>query len=195
MIHHRADRTNREALSLRLTHVENKDGEPVGLLRNLVARRSARQQQHEVRVFSARRPNLLSIDNITVAAPLGEGLDRACISAAGRLCHPERLQAKLSRRNLWKVALLLLVTAVPEERAHDVHLSVTGGAIAAAVLDFLKNGCAGRQRKACTPIFLGNQGRQVASFRQRSDKLTWIPALSILSSPIFSRESFAKLSH
>jgi hypothetical protein len=59
---------------------------------------------------------------------------------------------------LWKVTLLLLVTAVAQERAHDVHLSVAGGAIAAAVLDFFENGRAGRQWKARTPIFLGNQG-------------------------------------
>jgi len=84
---------------------------------------------------------------------------------------------------------------VAQERAHDVHLSVAGGAIAAAVLDFLKNGRAGRQRKARTPIFLGNQGRQVACLRQRGHKLTWITALSILSSPIFSREPLTQLPH
>ena len=53
------------------SHVDDEGREPVGALRRLVARRGAGEQQHQVGVFRAAGPDLLTVDDIVVAVACG----------------------------------------------------------------------------------------------------------------------------
>ena len=72
VIHHGADRIDLEAVPARL-HVDQEDRETVGALLDLLARRGARQQQHQVGMFGAGGPDLLAVDDIAVVAVTRRG--------------------------------------------------------------------------------------------------------------------------
>ena len=107
--------------------VDEEDAEAARLVRELVVGRGAGEQEHEVRVLGAGDEDLLAVDDVAVAVLAGEGLDARGLGAGVGLGDAEGLQAQLAGGDAWQVALLLLVVAVPEERAHDVHLGVGGG--------------------------------------------------------------------
>ena len=159
-------------------HVDDERGQPVGALRRLVARRGARQQQHQVGVLGAAGPDLLAVDDVVVALALGEGAQRGGVGAAGRLGDAERLQAQFAGGDLRQVLLLLPVGAVPQDGAHDVHLRVARGAVAALGLHGLQDRRGGGQRQAGAAIFLGDQRGEVAGLGQRADELGGIAALA-----------------
>ncbi len=74
-----------------------------------------------------------------IAVALRHRLDRGGVGAARRLGHPEGLQAQRTGGDLRQVFVFLRGVAVAEQRAHDVHLGVAGGAVAAGALDFLQD--------------------------------------------------------
>ena len=63
VVHQRLDRPDRHRPGReRLLHVDDEGREPLGLVRHLVERRRPREQQHQVGVQRARRPDLLTAD-------------------------------------------------------------------------------------------------------------------------------------
>ena len=112
-------------LPARLADVDQEHREAFGALLHLLDRRGAREQQHQVGVQRARGPHLLAVDDVAVVALLhGAGLELGGVGAGGRLGDAEGLQPQLAARDARQVALLLLGAAVPQQRAHDVHLRV-----------------------------------------------------------------------
>jgi hypothetical protein len=125
VVDHVADGAQREAGGP-LAQVDQEHRKPFGLFRDFGERRGARQEEHQVGMLDTRNPHLLTIDDVAVAAPVGEGADFGGVGTGGGFGHGEGLQPQLARRDLRKVALFLLRRSVPQQRAHDVHLGVAG---------------------------------------------------------------------
>ena len=151
-----------------VAHVDQEDRQALGALLGLLARRGARQQQHQVGMLGAAGPHLLAVHDVGAVVLLHRrGAQRQRVGAAGRLGDAERLQAQLAAGDLGQVAFLLLLAAVPQQRAHDVHLGVAGGAIAAGALDFLQHRRRRRDAEPRAAILLGDQDREPAGLGQR----------------------------
>ena len=56
----------------------------------------------------------------------------------------------------------LLLGAVPEERAHGVHLGVGRSGVGAAKIDLLEDGASGREVEAHPSVLLRYQGTEIA---------------------------------
>ena len=76
--------------------------------------------------------------------------------------------------------------AMPDERPHDVHLSMAGCPIAAGTMDFFQHRDSRRDRKSGAPIFLWNETRKVAAFGKRDDKFLRVSGLAIEPAPVFA---------
>ena len=85
MVHHRPDRLDGHAVSDHLAHIDQKNGEPFGLACHRFTWSRAREQQHQVGIFGAARPNLLAVDDIFVAIAHGNGSQRQSVRPAGWL--------------------------------------------------------------------------------------------------------------
>ena len=102
----------------------------------------------------ARGPHLLAVDDVAVVALLvGARLELGGVGAGGRLGDAERLQPQLAGRDARQVLLLLLGVAVPQHRAHDVHLRVAGAGVAAELVDLLQDRAAGAQIGSPAPPY------------------------------------------
>ena len=156
-------------------------------------RRRARQQQHQIGMLGARGPDLLAVDDVVVAVAPREGLERSRVGAAGRLGDAEGLQPQLARGDLGQILLLLRLAAVAQQRAHDVHLRVAGGAVAAGALDLLEDRGGGRQRQAGAAVLLRDQRGEIAGVGQRLDELARIGALAVELAPILAGNAAHKL--
>ena len=140
VVHQRLDRPDRHRPGREcLLHVDDEGREPLRLLRHLVERRRPREQEHQVGVQRARGPDLLPADQIAAVVTRGRRLQARRVGAGPGLRDAERLQPQLARSDLRQVLLLLLVGAVPEDRAHRVHLRVAGARVAAARVDLLED--------------------------------------------------------
>lgn len=82
-----------------------------------------------------------------------------------------------------------------KDRAHDIHLGVASGAIASALLNFLKNGGGGAQAEPAAPIFLRDKGGEKAGFGEASDELFRIRTSSVELTPVLSIETGAQRAH
>ena len=105
---------------------------PCGLVLQLVVRRGARQQQHQVGLLHARDENLLPVDDVAIALANGAGLDARGLRSGIGLGDGKGLQAQLAAGDAGKIAPFLFVAAVAQQRAHDVHLRMAGAGVAAA---------------------------------------------------------------
>src|SRR3546814_8937383 len=71
-------------------------------------------------------PYLLAVDDIAVAVAVRPGLELRRVRAGRRLGDAESLEAQLAAGDLRQVFPLLLLAAMPEQRAHGVHLGMAG---------------------------------------------------------------------
>ena len=113
----------------------------------------------------------------------------------GRLGDAERLQAQFARGNAGQIFLLLLGAAVPQHRAHGVHLRMAGGAVAARGVDFLHDRRGRRHREPAAAVFFRNERAEKARLGQRLHKLGGIGALAVDLAPVFAGESGAQRTH
>jgi hypothetical protein len=125
-------------------------------------RRCSREEKHQVRVLGAARPDLLAVHDIFAALAAGEGAQGRRVRAAGRLRDPKGLEAEFASRDLRQIFSLLLLPAVPQDRAHRVHLGMAGAAIAAFRLNGFQDGRRRRDSETRASIFLGDQHREIA---------------------------------
>ena len=192
----RADRRDGEAFAVALAHVDQEYREAVGAFLDLLARRGARQQQHQVGMLGARGPDLLAVDDVMVVAfaPRG-GAQRQRVGAGGRLGDAEGLQAQFAAGDLGQVGFLLLGAAMPQNGAHGVHLRVAGGAVAARRLHFFEDGRRAAQPEPAAAVFFRDEGGEVAGLRQRFDEFGRIGALAVERAPVFAGKLGAQRAH
>ena len=171
----------------------NTDRPSVRFLR-LFLRRGARQQDHQVGIFGAAGPDLLAVDDVVaIAVLLRKRLQRGGVGAAGRLGDAERLQPQLAGGDLRQPFGLLLVAAVPQQRAHGVHLGMAAATIAPGALDLFEDRGRGRQLQAGAAIFFRDQHREIAGLGQRIDEGLRVSHLAVELAPVFAGELRAEL--
>ena len=141
--------------------------------------RGARQQQHEIGMLGARRPDLLAVDDVVIAVAHRRGAQAERVGAGGRLGDAEGLQAQFAARDAGQVARLLFGAAVTQQRAHRVHLRVAGGAVAAGRLDLFHDGDGRAHGQPAAAVLFGDQGGEKAGLGQRRDEFVRIGALAI----------------
>ena len=196
MVHHGTDRIDADAGALRQPHVDQEHRQAVGALLDLLLRRGARQQQHQVGMLGARGPELLSVDDVVVVAfAFGGRAQRQRVGAGGRLGHAERLQPQFSAGDLRQIALLLRRRTVPKNRSHGVHLRMAGGAVAARGVDFFQDGGGRADAEPAAAKLLRDQRGEIAGRGQRRDEFGRIAALAIKPAPIFARVLGAQRAH
>src|SRR2546430_8538535 len=89
----------------------------------------------------------------------------------------------------------LLRRAVTQERAHDVHLRVAGGGVAARGVNRLEDQGTLHDAEPGAAVFLRDQRRQVAGLRQLVDELLGILAPRVELAPVLTRIAPADLEH
>ena len=177
---------------LREPHVDQEDREPAGARLDLLARRGARDQQQQIGMLGARGPDLLAVDDVVVAFAHRGGAQIERVGARGRLGDAEGLQPQLARRDLRQPARLLRRAAVPQQRAHGVHLGVTGRAVAARRLDLLHDRGRRRHGQPAAAVFLRDQRGQEPGVGERGDEFGRIGALAVERAPILAGEPGAE---
>src|SRR5262249_6096140 len=82
--------------------------------------------------------------------------------------------------------------AVPQERAHRVHLGVAGPGVAAARVDLLEDHARRRQAETGAAVLLRDQRGEPAVLGQRADELLGI-AVGLEPAPVLARKAGAQL--
>src|SRR5688572_32694676 len=80
---------------------------------------------------------------------------------------------------------------MPEQRPHDVHLSVARTCVGAAPVDFFKNDGGLRDAEPCSAILRRDESRQISRLGQLRDELLRVAALDIQLPPVRIRETRA----
>jgi hypothetical protein len=191
VVDERLDRPNVDAIALGRLEIDQEHGKAFGALLDLIPRRRASEEQHQVGVKGARGPDLLPVDDVMVAIPDRAGLDLGGVGSGRRFGDAESLQAQLSGRDGGQVALLLLIAAVPQQRSHDVHLSVGGARGAARGVDLLQDHGGRPERQPGAAILLRDQGCEKPGLGQGLHELRRISALVVQVAPILARKTFA----
>ena len=169
VVQHRFDGPNLDLAELDGTpQVDEEDAQAARFVGELVIWRRARQQQEQVRVLGARRPDLLPVDDVAVAAAHGGGLQARRFGAGVGLGDAERLQAQLAPGDAGQVAALLLGRAVAQQRAHDVHLGVAGAGVAAAAVDLFEDDRGLGDAEPGAAVFGRDERGQPAGLGQRA---------------------------
>ena len=192
VVHHRRDRTDRQPLAGSL-HVDEEDGDAVGLALDVFERRRACEQEHEVRVERARRPDLLPADDVAAVYAARGRLDAGRVRADGRLRHSERLQPCVSLGERRKVLALLLLASVLQEGAHRVHLRVRARPVPSGAVDLFKDDRGVSDVQPRPPVLGRDERPQPARLRQCPDELVGVFALSIDLAPVGVTEVSAEL--
>jgi hypothetical protein len=116
VVDHRRDRPHLE-LAAAPAHVDEEQRQAVGAPLELLDRRRAREQDHQIGVRCPRGPDLLAVDAVALRGALGAGLDRRGVRPGAGLGDAEGLQAQLARGDLRQPALALGLGAVAQQRA------------------------------------------------------------------------------
>ena len=187
MIHHGPDWVDGDVGALGEPHVHQKYRQTVGTLFRLLLRRRPHQQKHQIRMFRARGPDLLAVDDVMIIAlPPGRSTQRQRVGARCGLGHAERLQAEFAAGDQWQIALFLSLAAVAQNCAHGVHLRVTGSAVAAGSVHLLQNCGSGAEIESTAAVFLRNQRCEIARPRKRCDEFSRVRAVAIQGAPVFT---------
>jgi hypothetical protein len=195
MVHHGADGFDGQPLAARLPHVEEKHRQPLGALFHLLARRGAREQKHQVGMLRPRGPDFLPVHHVAVAVAHRGGAQRQRVGAGGGFGDAERLQPQLAPGDRRQILLFLFGAAVPEQRAHGVHLRVAGGAVAAGGVYLLHDRGRRLHVEPAAAVFLRNERGEKAGLGQRGHEFARIAALAVELAPIFAGEFCAQRPH
>ena len=176
-------------------HVDQEDRQAVGALLGLLARRGARQQQHQVGMLGARGPDLLPVDDVVVALAHAPWCAAQRVGARGRLGDAERLQAQLAVAIAGRYSFLLrrrcrAAGACPwctSARGRRRRCSPRRGSPPGSRRR--------REREAAAAVFLGDQRGEKAGLGQRRDELRRIGALAVELAPVFAGKPGAERAH
>ena len=158
------------------------------LLLHLLERCRPREQKHQVGVECARGPDLLTPNHVPPVNAFGTGLDPGRVQPHRGLGDSECLQPDLARGDSGQEPRLLLLTSVAEQRAHDVHLRMTGARRASGGVDLFEDDARRHEAEAGATVFLGNERREPAVLGQSADDLLWI-AVGLELPPVLARGS------
>src|SRR3989442_5537934 len=172
----------------RLTEIDDEDGKPLGLVVQLIVRRRAREQQHQIRFENARDEDLLSVDDILVSLPGRDRLNARGFGACVGFCHSEGLQSQLAAGDLREITLLLLCATVAQKRSHRVHLRVASRSAPARAVDLFENDARLRDAQTAPAIFLRDRSRQPSKLRELADKGFRISPLLLHLPPVGIRK-------
>ena len=167
-----------------VAEIDQEHRQPVAAPLHLIHRRGARQQQHHVGIQRARGPHLLPGHQIGIAVAHRACLQLRGVRSGGRLGHAERLQPDAAGGDLRQIAALLCLAAVPQQRAHDVHLRVALAGGAAAGIDLLQDHRRRAHRQAGAAVFLRDQRAEEPGLRQLGDEFGRIRLLVFQALPI-----------
>ena len=148
---------------------------PCGLALDLLARRRAREQDHEVGELDAGDVHLAPVDDVVVAVADGHRAQRRRVRPRLGLRDAEGLQPQLAAGDAGQVGALLLLRAVPEQRAHRVDLRVRRLGVAAGAVDLLEDDRGARDVEPEAAVLLGDQrarGSRPSSARRRPPRGT-----------------------
>src|SRR5690348_551245 len=84
---------------------------------------------------------------------------------------------------------------MPEQRPHDIHLRVAGGAVRAALVHFLEDRGCGADAEAAAAMLLRDEAAQEASLGQGLDEVARIAPLAVELAPILAGKAGAKRRH
>ena len=135
-------------------------------------------------MLDPRDEDLPAVHHVAVASSLGEGLDGGRIRAGVGLGHSEGLQPQVAAGDVWQEALLLLLAAVPQQRAHRVHLGVAGGGVPTGAVDLLEDQAGFPHALAAAAVLLRDQHRQPAGLGQGGDELLWVAPSLVGLAPV-----------
>src|SRR5271169_6314325 len=140
-------------------------------------------------MLRARGPDFLAVDDVVVVAlaPRG-GAQRERVGARGRLGDAEGLQAQFAAGDLWQILLLLRGAAVPQDRAHRIHLRVAGRAIAAGGVHLLEDGGGRADAEPAAAEFFRDQRGEIAGLGERVHKFGRIRTFAVERAPVFARK-------
>ena len=178
-----------------IAHVHQEDGKPLGLVLQLLIRRCAGQQEHQVRLLRARDEDLLPVDDVAVSLANGARFDARGLRAGIRLGDGEGLQAEFALGDCGKIAPFLFLAAVAKQRPHGVHLGVAGAGVAARAVDFLEDDAGLGDAESRAAVLLRNQNREIFAGGERIDELLRVLLVLIDVSPICARETLAKFAN
>ena len=165
-------RSGRTSSPLQAADVDEEDAEPVRPPLHLVHRGGARQQQHQVGLEHAGDEHLLAVDHVAVALAHGRGLELGRVGAGVGLGDAEGLEAQLAAwRSSGRYWLLLRLGAVPQHRAHDVHLRVAGARrCRPSALIFSRISAPSMMPRPAPPYSCGISAAEVAGLGQLVDE-------------------------
>ena len=109
------------------------------------------------------------------------------IGAGIGLGHPERLQPQGAAGDLRQVAPLLLVGAVAQQGAHDIHLCVAGCGVASGTVDFLQDQAALEDAQTAAAVSFRNQRCKVPGLAQFLHECLGIFAFFVQLAPVCPR--------
>ena len=184
MVNHGVNRAHLDGVS-GLTQIHEKDTHAERSFGALVIRSGPGQEEEHIGVLHPGGENFTAVDDVVVTVSFGRGANMRRIGAGVRLGDAKSLESKLPARNPGQVALFLFSAAVPEQGAHDVHLGMTGGGIAARAVDLFQNHAGFGHRQSRATVLFGDEGRQPAGLSQFINKLLWIAIFLIEPAPIF----------
>ena len=135
-------------------------------------------------MLGARDPDLLPTHDVPVTATDRGGLELRGVRARRRLADAEGLKPQLAGGDAGQQRGLLRLGAVPQQRAHRVHLRVAGAGVGAAAVDFLEDDRRFVDAEAGAAVGFGNEGRQVPGVGERLHEGVGICAGGIELAPI-----------
>src|SRR5215218_8042530 len=110
-----------------------------------------------------------------------------------RLGHAEGLQPQLTTGYLRQVLPLLLLRAVTQHSAHNVHLRVGGLGVAPGTIDLFEDDRSLGEAQAQPTVFLRDKRAEVATLRHRLDKGFRVLPSRVELAPVAVREVRAHL--
>ena len=166
VIEHDRDRLDGQAVRQRVVQVDQEDGEAVRFALHLLHRRRAGQQEQQVGVLDAGDVDFPPVDDVAVAVARRGRRQARRVRARVRLGDAEGLQTQIAARDLRQILPLLRLGAVPQERAHHIHLRVRRPRIAAGVIDLFEDHRRLGEAHAEAAVLLRDQ--RAEQFRSRS---------------------------
>src|SRR5438132_252200 len=139
-----------------------------------------------IRLQHARDEHLPAVDDVPIALAYRRRLELRRVRPGVRLGDAERLKAQVAGRDLRQVLLLLLVRAMPQHGAHDVHLRVTGRGVTAVLVDRLEDQASLGDAEPGAAEFLWNERRHVAGARQLGDERFRVLTLDVEIAPVLA---------
>ena len=194
MVDHRLEGADGDGPSHLASEIDEKDRHPLGRLGARLTRCRTRQQEHEIRVFGAGDPCLLTVNQVRIAVEPRRRRDPGRVGTGRGLAHAEGLEAQLARRHPREISLLLRLAAVPEQGSHDVHLGVTRRPVATCALDRLQNHARRPEVEAGTPVFARDERGEISRLGERLEEGGGIGAHPVQVAPVLAGEALAEAS-